>query len=146
MDPIQRDLVIWRGASFITEFITQNKVYTYDPPLETPTVADSKRSHAENLEFYGFTYEYVDFLSLYTSAALVIKRPWVRDGQSTEPLLILTTDDSIELTAIKTIVKVDPEDTKTILFDSGTYSLLLTKSDGQVDLLAYGTVTVRGDK
>jgi hypothetical protein len=32
------------------------------------------------------------------------------------------------------------------MFDSGTYNLLLTKLDGQVDLLAYGTVTVRGGK
>ena len=147
MDPIHKDLVIWRGASFITKYIAQNKVYNYDPPLATPTVADNKRTHAENLEFYGFTYEYVDFLADYDSAELIVVKPWVRDGQSTESILSLTTEkDDVTLTEIETIVTVNPTDTRNIMFDSGSYNLLLTKSDGQVDLLAYGTITVRGGK
>jgi hypothetical protein len=147
MDPIHRDLIIWRGASFIAKYIAQNKVYTYDPPLLTPTIADNKRTHEENLEFYGFIYEYVDFIESYASAELVVIKPWVRDGQAIEPILSLTTSsNNITLTEIETIVTIVPTDTKNIMFDSGTYNLLLTKLDGQVDLLAYGTVTVRGGK
>lgn len=143
--PAQKDLTIWRGASFIVEYTAQNKVYAYDPSVHT-TLADRKRTHEENLVHYGHAFEYVNFFK-YTSAELIVIKPWVRDGQVSEPILSLTAAaGDIILTSTKIVVTLPPADTEAILFDSGIYKLLLTMATGQVDLLAYGSVTVRGDK
>lgn len=147
MIPSKLDLTIWRGITFELELVSQVKNYTYDPAVHNKP-ADLKRTHAENLEYYGFTYEYVDFFTLYAGATLDIIKPW-RSNQAAdrEPLLTLSTvDGTIELTSSSVKVGLAAEDTREIEFDEGTHELLLTTVAGKVDGLIHGAVTVQGDR
>ena len=147
MTPSKLDIVIYRGTTFELELLSQIKVYIYEPSIHN-SIADTKRTHAENMEFYGFIYQYINFLSLYTYANLNIIKPWIRDGQNNSgPIFSLNnTDGGIELTTQSVKIIIDDASTKNIEFDSGSYKLLLTTEDGKVDGLVYGTVTVIGDK
>jgi hypothetical protein len=146
MIPKKLDIIIWRGGTFELELVTQVKVYNYDPDTNTGP-ADLKRTHLENLEHYGFTYEYVDFATDYTNAELRIIKPWVKSGQApTTPLMQLSKGDEITLTANSIKIVIDADTSKTIEFDSGTYELLLTRTGNIIDPFIYGDVTVLGDR
>ena len=143
MTPSKLDLEIWRGATFRRELVTQTKTFIYNPAVHTSAV-DLKRSHEENLEFYGANFAYVDFLSTYVSAELAIVKAWDKLEQNT-PLLIL--DDLVNnliLGAKSITIVIDDATTQLLNFDSGSYKLRLTKANGDVDLFTYGSVTVFG--
>lgn len=147
MKPKQIDIVIRRGVSFELELIAQVKIQTYDPNTHIGP-ADLKRTHAENQAHYGFTYAYLDFASVYSNAELRIMKPWVKAGQApTKPLMTLTKGvNEITFTSKSTKVVMDPDTTKSLEFDAGSYELLLLRSGNAIDCLAYGEVTVLGDK
>ena len=147
MIPTKLDPIIWRGTSFELELVAQVKSYLFDPAVHNGP-ADLKRTHAENLEYYGFVWEYVDFAALYPEASLVVLHPWQQnqDEQRT-PLLSLTKlAGDIELTDKSLKIGIDAEVTQDIDFDKGSYKLLLTTAAGKVDGLIYGTITVKGEK
>lgn len=147
MIPSKLDVLVWRGTSFELELVSQVKKYTYDPAIHIGA-ADLKRTHAENLEYYGYVWEYVDFATLYTKAELFVMKPWAQSvGEEREPLLELTTaSGNIELTANSVKIGIAAADTQDIEFDKGTYKLLLTTLAGKVDGLTYGTMNVKGEK
>jgi len=147
MLPSKLDLIFWRGTTFELELVSQVKKYVYDPAIHTG-VSDLKRSHVENLEYYGYVYEYVDFSTLYDSGKLVITKPWMQEGdEEREPLLILETQyNNIEFTSSSVKVGLDAEATQELEFDSGNYKLLLETTAGKVDCLVYGTVSVQGER
>jgi len=147
MIPSKLDLLIWRGTSFEIELISQTKSYIYDPAINT-SPADLKRSHSENLEYYGYTFEYVDFLTLYPTATLDIMKPWRQNGDELrDPLFTLSLlNGRIELTDKSVKLGISAADTQKLDFDSGVYKLLLTTTQGQVDGLIYGTVSVEGER
>jgi hypothetical protein len=144
MIPTKLDITIWRGISFELELISQIKNFTYDPAIHTST-ADLKRTHTQNLEYYGFVYEYIDFLTTYASAELIIRKPWIKAGQqATDPLMTLAVLSGLELTSNSVKIAIAAADTAPIEFDAGTYELLLTTATGKVDGLIFGDVTVLG--
>lgn len=161
MTPSKHDIEIWRGASFELELISEVKVYTYDPALHHG-VSDAQRTHAENLEHYGFTYEYIDFATIYDYAELSIRKPWIKYGQATaEPILLLNTDNGgLELTDNSVRIGINAVDTKNIEFDSGVFELVLiieeelsqadimagATPENKIDKLIYGTAVVLGEK
>ena len=147
MIPAKLDLLVWRGTSFEIELMSQVKNFVFDPAIHNGP-ADLKRTHAENLEYYGFVWEYVDFASLYTEASLVVLKPWVQNGsEEREPLLQLSSlTGEIELTNNSVKVGIDAIDTQGILFDKGSYKLLLTTVTGKVDGLVYGIMNVKGER
>ena len=147
MIPSKLDLLVWRGTSFELELISQVKNYLYDPAVHNGA-ADRKRTHAENLEHYGFVWEYVDFLSLYTQAELVVMKPWQQNmDESREPLLELSMENGgIQLTTSSIKVGIDAEETQEIMFDKGVYKLRLFTEEGKVDGLIYGEMNVKGER
>lgn len=147
MKPRNVDIVMRRGVSFELELIAQVKVYNYDPTTNIGP-ADLKRTHADNQEHYGFVYAYVDFATVYTYAELRVIKPWVKAGQpATRPLLLLNNNATeIILTNKSTKILIGSDITKYLDFDAGIYELLLTRADGIIDCLAYGEVTILGDK
>ena len=147
MIPAKLDLLVWRGTSFEIELMSQVKNFVFDPAIHNGP-ADLKRTHAENLEYYGFVWEYVDFASLYTEASLVVLKPWVQNGsEEREPLLQLSSlTGEIKLTNNSVKVGIDAIDTQGILFDKGSYKLLLTTATGKVDGLVYGIMNVKGER
>ena len=147
MIPSKLDLTFWRGVTFELELIGQMKVYNYNP-VTNITPADMKRTYMENLEYYGFSYRYVNFLTDYIEAELRIIRPWIKAGQSdAQPLLLLSlTSGDLVLTNKSVKVLVAAIETKGLEFDSGSYELLLTKVDNTKDGLVHGSVAVLGDK
>ena len=147
MIPSKLDLLVWRGTSFELELVAQVKQYVYDPAVHTGA-ADLKRTHAENLEYYGYVWGYVDFATMYNTASLVVLRPWEQNpNEVREPLLQLTAaDGDIELTSRSVKVGIAAAETQGLVFDKGSYKLLLTTLAGKVDGLVYGTMTVKGEK
>lgn len=145
MIPSKLDLTFWRGTSFDLELISQVKVFVYDPTIHNGP-ADLKRTHLENLEHYGFVYEYIDFATKYDTAELKIVQPWSKQGDVvSKPLMTLSlANNDIELTDKSVKVGLSAAATKLIKFDSGSYELLLTTPSGKVDGLLYGPVTVMG--
>lgn len=146
MLPTEFDLVIRRGVTFGIELIGQVKVYTYDPATDT-TPADLQRTHAENLEHHGFTYEYIDFLTDYNAAELHVYRSYKNGQEAKEPIMTLTlANGDIELTNKSVKVGITDEATQEIDFNAGMYELNLITAAGQVDGLNFGKVTVYGHK
>lgn len=147
MIPAKLDLLVWRGTSFEVELLSQVKNYLFDPAVHNGP-ADLKRTHTENLEYYGFVWEYVDFASLYTEATLVVVKPWDQNGNEvrTHLLELSLLNGDIELTSNSVKVEINAEITQQLSFDSGSYKLLLTTAAGKVDGLVYGTVTVKGER
>jgi len=147
MIPSKLDIVFWRGTTFELELISQVKKFIYDPAIHNE-ISDLKRSHQENLEFYGYNYEYVDFASLYESARLIVTKPWLQAGdEEREPLLILDTEyNDIELTASSVKIGLSSEVTQELEFDSGNYKLKLETSLGKIDCLTFGAVSVQGER
>lgn len=148
MIPSKLDLLVWRGTSFETELVSQVKKFVYDPALHD-SPADLRRSHAENLEYYGFVWEYVDFASLYDSASLIVLKPWGQQGtEDRETLLSLTAElnGGIELTDHSVKIGIPAALTRQLAFDKGSYKLLLTTTNNKVDGLIYGTMHVKGEK
>jgi hypothetical protein len=145
MIPSKLDITIYRGVTFERELISQVKTYAYDTAVHNLLV-DKKRTHAENLKFYGFVYEYVDFLALYPIAELIINKPWVKAGQTSEPLDVFTlASGDLELTTMSVKMGIPAAATKLIEYNEATYELLLTTADGIIDGLVYGNVTVMGE-
>lgn len=166
MTPTKLDLPIRRGTSFEIELVSQIKKYTYDPAVHTAP-ADLKRTHAENLEHYGYTYEYIDFASTYDRAELIIRKPYTGVGSS-DPLLTVKTPEEgveqtltvLELTDKSVKIGISPEDTAAMNYNTAIYELHLIIEEGltdaeiragaqsqdEVDTLVYGNVTVTGDK
>lgn len=166
MTPTKLDLPIRRGTSFEIELVSQVKKYVYDPDVHTAP-ADLKRTHAENLEHYGYTYEYIDFATTYTRAELVIRKPYT-GVNSPDPLLTVKTAEEgvestqtlLELTDKSVKIGISPEDTKAMSFNTAVYELNLiieeslsadevragAQSRDEIDTLVYGNVTVSGDK
>lgn len=146
MLPTELDLVIRRGTTFGLELIGQAKVYNYDPATDT-TPADLQRTHAENLEHHGYVYEYIDFLTDYSAAELIIVKSYKNGQEAKEPLMTLTlAAGDIELTAKSVVVSISDEDTQAIDFNAAMYELLLITAAGDVDGLNFGKVTVMGHK
>lgn len=150
MTPYKLDITFLRGVSFNLELISQVKNFIYDPATHT-TPPDLKRTHAENLEHYGFNYEYIDFLDTYSKAELIVKKPWVKAGQvASTPLLELSMlEGHIELTNKSVKIYVPIDETQELDFSSGNYQLKLTfgeEPNEKNDCLAYGFVTVLGEK
>jgi hypothetical protein len=161
MTPSKNDIEIWRGTTFELELVSQFKNYVYDPAVHYSN-ADKKRTHAENLEYYGFDYEYIDFASIYTRAELVIRKPWAAQTKAGDPIFTLTTepDGGLELTNKSIRIGIPAEVTNNIEFDSGVYELNLiiaenlsdtdiragVEPNDKVDKLVYGSVTVMGKK
>lgn len=161
MTPSRHDIKVWRGTSFEMELITEIKAYNYDPAVNQ-TGADLRRTHAENLEFHGFTYEYVDFASLYDRAEMIIRKSWIKQGQAAgESILELTTDNGgLQLTDKSVKIGISSEGTQELEFDSGVLELKLiieevlsdedikagVEPELVIDKLIYGTVTVLGTK
>lgn len=159
MTPNRHDIEIWRGSSFEQELVSQIKVYNYAYNMYIEE--DVKRSHAENLEYYGYVYEYIDFVDIYDSAEMHIRKPWVRNGDTVnEPLLTLSTENGrLELTSTSIKIGLTAEETAAIDFDTGTFDLELrihgdvstadrlnglTNTD-KVDKLVYGTIQIKGE-
>jgi len=147
MIPSKLDLLVWRGTSFELELVSQIKQYTYDPAIHNGA-ADLKRTHAENLEYYGYVWEYVDFSALYVAANLLVLRPWMQNtGESREALLELSlASGEIELTTSSVKIGMEATATEDLAFDKGTYKLVLTTAAGKVDGLIYGTMNVKGER
>jgi len=147
MIPYRFDFKIWRGASFNHELVSQVKSWIYNPDVHNAT-PDLKRTHAENLEEYGFDWVYVDFLSDYTAAELVIKRPFVNGQQPKEPIMTLSlAAGDIELTTRSVKFGISSAAaTLDLDWDKGTYELKLTTAAGEVDCLVYGEIEVLGDR
>jgi hypothetical protein len=147
MIPSKLDLTIYRGTTFELELVSQIKKYIYDPAIHTGA-SDLKRSHAENLEYHGFTYEYVNFSSIYDSASLLIMKPWEQSGdEARQPLMTLnTTNGRISLTTTSVKLGISAADTQEIDFDSGSYKLLLVTAAGKTDGLIHGMVTIEGER
>jgi len=147
MIPSKLDLLVWRGTSFELELISQVRNYLYDPAVHTGA-ADRKRTHAENLDYYGFEWEYVDFASLYVRAELVVVKPWQQDmDESREPLLELSIENGgIELTESSVKVGIGADETQDIMFDKGVYKLRLFTAQDKVDGLIYGEMNVKGER
>ena len=147
MIPTKLDLLVWRGTSFELELVSQVKKYAFDPAIHNGP-ADLKRTHAENLEYYGYVWEYVDFNSLYTAASLIVLRPWDQcpDEQRTPLLSLSKLNGDIEFTSESIKIGMAASVTEIITFDKGSYKLLLTTSAGKVDGLIYGTMNVKGEK
>lgn len=147
MIPSKLDILVWRGTSFELELVAQVKNYTYDPAVHIGA-ADLKRTHAENLEHYGYVWEYVDFATLYTKAELFVMKPWAQSvGEQREAMMELTIPSgNIELTTKSVKIGISAVDTQDIEFDKGTYKLMLITAAGKVDGLIYGTMNVKGEK
>jgi len=147
MIPYKLDLLVWRGTSFELELVSQAKKFVFDPAVHNGP-ADLKRTHAENLEYYGFVWEYVDFSSLYAQSSLVVLRPWQQNSnEDREPLLELSLmQGGIELTTSSVKIGIDADETQAIAFDKGSYKLQLITAAGKVDGLVYGTMNVKGEK
>lgn len=147
MIPSKLDLQIWRGTTFELELISQVKNYIYDPDIHTGAL-DLKRTHAENLEFYGYTYEYADFSTIYADAVLTVLKPWRQNSKEerTSLLELSLADGDIELTTTGIKIGMSDEETKTLTFDSGSYELKLITPAGKVDILIHGTLSVKGER
>lgn len=149
MNPNRLDIEILRGSDFELELIAQVKTYLYDPLTDTAP-SDIRRSHQENLDFYGHTYVYIDFLADYTPAdcELVVRKGWLRQGADTsEPLLELGVGTGLTLTYKSVDIGLTATETAVLEFDSGTYELLVKHAaTGKVSQLVYGKVTVTGEK
>ncbi|RLB94164.1 MAG: hypothetical protein DRH26_02015 [Deltaproteobacteria bacterium] len=145
MTPSKLDIKIWRGTTYELELISQVKNYIYDPDINNDPL-DLQRTHKENIDYYGFVYEYIDFIAIYSAAELIIRKPWIRSGaEATTPLMTLSlANGDIELTDQSVKIGIDPDETKIIEFDAGTFELLLTTSGGKVDSLIFGDVEVLG--
>ena len=144
MTSSQLDLMVRRGTTFELELVSQVKKYTYDPAVHN-SAADLKRTHAENLEYYGFIYEYVDFATMYPTAVLEVVNPWQSEAPRS-PLLTLTKEaGEIELTDKSVKIGISAENTQLLDFDKGNYQLTLITAAGKVDGLIHGTFTVEGD-
>lgn len=140
------DLKLSRGIAFEMELVAQTKNYIYDPALHDEP-ADLRRTHAENLEHYGFTYAYIDFASSYAAADLIVLPAWLRDGDdSPTPLLHLQIGSGLTLTSRSVQIGIEPADTEAAIFNSGVYELILTTALGRVDKLVYGKVEVHGHR
>lgn len=147
MIPSELNLLVWRGTTFEIELVSQVKNFIFDPVVHN-SPADLKRTHAENLEYYGFTYDYLNFASVYNSADLVVMPPWRQKGdENRAPLLSLTVAaGGIQFTSTSVKVGISAEATQLIDFDSGTYKLLLHTTDGKTDGLIYGDFDVKGER
>ena len=145
MTPHKLDITINRGTSYELELISQIKKFTFDPEIHT-TLMDKRRTHAENLEHYGFIYEYINFLETYTTAELIVRKPWAKDGQPTKALLSLNLENGIQLTNMSVKIGIPPGDTRKLEFDSGNYELNLTTPAGKIDGLIFGSLTVNGEQ
>ena len=145
MIPQQLDITIYRGSSFEIELVGQIKDYVFDPAVNN-TPADLKRSHEENLKKYGFVFEYIDFLTLYSAATLEIRKSWLKSGSAAStPLFALSLGSGLTLTDDRVQIGITAEQTSAMDFDSGTYDLLLVTASGKVDKLVYGKVEVIGE-
>jgi hypothetical protein len=148
MIPNSLDLTFNRGVAFELELITQTKNYLYDPAVNNAP-ADLKRTHAENLEHYGFEYAYIDFLGTYDDAEFIVTPAWVRhgdDGDSANALMRYTTADAITFTDRSVQIQIEAADIQVADFDTAVYELLLTVAPNRVDKLVYGTINVHGQR
>lgn len=160
MTPNRHDLEIWRGSSFELELVSQIKIYKFD--MANMVAADQARTHAENLKYYGFVYEYINFLDIYDEARMHIRRPWVRNGNTAnEALFTLSTENGrLELTETSVKIGISAEEARLMDFDQATYDLELviygpttvqnrmagTMSNDKVDKLVFGSFIVNGEK
>lgn len=147
MIPSKLDLLVWRGTTFELELVSQVKKYTYDPAIHVGA-ADLKRTHAENLEKYGYVWEYVDFATLYPQATLTVMKAYNQNSiEPREPILELSAEQgSIELTSNSVKIGMNADETQDIEFDKGTYKLMLITAQNKVDGLIYGTMHVKGER
>jgi hypothetical protein len=147
MIPSKLDLLIWRGTSFELELVSQIKNYIFDPDVHNAP-ADLRRTHAENLAHYGYTYDYVDFNTVYTAAELIVLPPWRQNAsENRTPLITWTTTGNHILLGTRSVqIGIGPSDTQAIDFDSGNYKLILITASGQIDGMTYGELTIKGEK
>ena len=151
MIPAELTLNIWKGCSFDIEFVSQYKKYIYDPAIHD-SVADHKRSYKENLEFYGFTYEFIDFLAMYDSAELRVYPSWkTKYNSSDEPIFTLTTTaKQIVFTNKSVKLHLSAKETAALDFTQGVYGLDLTidfpQATDVVDRLIFGDINVSGEQ
>lgn len=149
MTPSKLDITIHRGTSFELELVSQIKSFVFDPDIHN-SLADRKRTHAKNLEHYGFTYEYIDFASVYNNVELIVDKSWAKAGDNAKPIMVLSSlDDDLELTDKSVKIGISFEDTQKIEFDTGKYKLSLTSGvypDEKIDNLIYGEITILGKK
>lgn len=147
MTPQELDLPISRDKTFQIELVSQYKNYSYDPDTDTEP-ADLQRTHAENLEFHGYVYEYIDFAATYDSAELVISKAYSQDTTPVMTLINAAADlTGILLTDKSVIITITAEDAKTFSVDDAVYQLrLLIDATSTVDVLVYGKVIVTGEK
>lgn len=149
MNPSRDDIEIVRGATIGREWITQRKAFVYDPAVHND-VADQKRTHAENLDYYGFTYEYIDFATDYASAELLVYRPYRNTSDKSsarEPILTLTSAAGQLILGTRSVtLALTDEESEAIDFDKGDYKLKLHTAGGDVDILVFGDFKIKGDK
>jgi hypothetical protein len=143
MTPSKLNLEVWRGATLRLELVAQTKTYVYDPAIHN-TLLDQKRSHEENLEFYGSTYAYIDFNSTYVSAELMVAKAWDKLNKNAPLLTLNDPATEIILGDRSVIILISDDITQDLAFDSATYKLRLTKANGDVDLFTYGSFDVFG--
>jgi len=163
MIPVKNNIDIWRGSTYSVEFVSQIKKYVYDPNLHD-SIADRHRSYKENLDYYGFTYEFIDFSSIYTSGKLEVRPAWKKKRSDDDiPLLSLTTGNGgIVFTDRSVLLTITAIGTAALAFDQGVYDLELSnEADGElyqnplvsltsaeviVDKLLYGEFLVHGER
>ncbi len=143
MVPGKLDLDVWRGSTFEIELVGENEVNSHSVVPTGQTVP-----YAEYLKQGTITYEPIDFLTLYDSAALHIRKPWIEQAGSEPALYELSTANGLlELTATSVRLRIPADDSKYFDFDTAVYDLeLYIDATNTVDKMVYGSITVHGEK
>ena len=151
MIPAELTLNIWKGCSFNIELVSQIKNYAYDPAIHN-SPADHKRSYKENLEFYGFTYQFIDFITLYSSGELRVYTSWKSKESSTPDVIFSMDTDHAQIIFTDKSVKLhlSSDDTSKLEFTQGIYELdLSSAAPGEIDIVdrfIFGDINVSGEQ
>ena len=92
MDKYSYDMKLRKGTTFTNHLILQKAEAKYDPLIHTSD-ADKRRTHAENIAYYGHTYEYINVASLYHHARLKIFTQW--DAPENPSFVFYSDKDSV---------------------------------------------------
>jgi hypothetical protein len=151
MIPAELTLNIWKGCSFDIELVSQFKQYIYDPAIHD-SLADHKRSYKENLEFYGFTYQFIDFVTIYDLAELRVYPSWQAKEVAIPEVIFKMTSGQKEIILTDKSIKLhlSAEVTSELKFSQGMYELDLTNiisgKSKVIDRFIFGDINVSGEQ
>ena len=103
MNRYSYDINVKKGTTFNNHLILQKAIPKYDPSVHNNT-ADLQRTHAENIAYYGYTYEYIDVDSLYHHAELKI---YEQLNSVYDPIFIKCSDKDNEIACTNTGITIN---------------------------------------